>query len=75
MPEAVTLTGRRVRLEPLALSHVAALVLAASESRDSSAHARAVDGSVRDTAYYSITAPEWPAVRAALTARVNGSAR
>jgi RimJ/RimL family protein N-acetyltransferase len=39
------------------------------------AHARAVDGSVRDTAYYSITAPEWPAVRAALTARVNGSAR
>lgn len=34
------------------------------------AHARAVDGSVRDTAYYSITAAEWPGVRAALTARI-----
>jgi N-acetyltransferase len=37
------------------------------------AHSPAVDGSVRDTAYYSITAPEWPAVRAVLTARVNDS--
>jgi RimJ/RimL family protein N-acetyltransferase len=35
------------------------------------AHARAVDGSVRDTAYYSIVAAEWPAVRAALKARVS----
>jgi RimJ/RimL family protein N-acetyltransferase len=34
------------------------------------AHARAVDGSVRDTAYYSIVAAEWPDVRAALKARV-----
>jgi hypothetical protein len=34
------------------------------------AHARAVDGSVRDTAYYSIIRPEWPGVRAALTARL-----
>ena len=33
------------------------------------AHARAVDGSVRDTAYYSIVAAEWPDVRAALAAR------
>lgn len=33
------------------------------------AHARAVDGSVRDTAYYSITTAEWPGIRAALTAR------
>ena len=30
------------------------------------AHARASDGSVRDTAVYSITAPEWPAVRSHL---------
>jgi N-acetyltransferase len=36
------------------------------------AHARAVDGSVRDTAYYSIVAAEWPNVRAALKARVSG---
>lgn len=35
------------------------------------AHARAVDGSVRDTAYYSIVADEWPDVCAALKARVN----
>jgi N-acetyltransferase len=35
------------------------------------AHARAVDGSVRDSAYYSIVAAEWPAVRAALQARVS----
>jgi N-acetyltransferase len=34
------------------------------------AHARAVDGSVRDTAYYSIVAAEWPAVSATLQARV-----
>jgi RimJ/RimL family protein N-acetyltransferase len=33
------------------------------------AHARAVDGSVRDTAYYSIVADEWPDVRSALEAR------
>jgi N-acetyltransferase len=30
------------------------------------AHSRAADGSVRDTAVYSIIAPEWPAVRAHL---------
>ena len=39
------------------------------------AHARAVDGSVRDTAYYSVIASEWPAARAALEARVSGGAR
>jgi N-acetyltransferase len=36
------------------------------------AHARAVDGSVRDTAYYSIVAAEWPDVCSALKARVAG---
>ncbi len=30
------------------------------------AHARAPDGSLRDTTVYSITAPEWPAVRSHL---------
>ena len=30
------------------------------------AHSRASDGSVRDTAVYSITAPEWPAIRSHL---------
>ncbi|MEY4750887.1 MAG: hypothetical protein RIQ60_3101 [Pseudomonadota bacterium] len=30
------------------------------------AHQRAADGSLRDTAVYSITAPEWPAVRSHL---------
>jgi RimJ/RimL family protein N-acetyltransferase len=39
------------------------------------AHARAVDGTVRDTAYYSITAAEWPGVRAALTARTTALPR
>jgi RimJ/RimL family protein N-acetyltransferase len=29
-------------------------------------HSRAVDGSLRDAAVYSITAPEWPAVRSHL---------
>ena len=38
------------------------------------AHARTVDGSVRDTAYYSIVAAEWPDVRAVLSTRVNGLA-
>ncbi|MFI2644438.1 GNAT family N-acetyltransferase [Streptomyces sp. NPDC018610] len=32
------------------------------------AHARAVDGSVRDTAYYSILSEEWPGVRERLHA-------
>ncbi len=36
------------------------------------AHARALDGAVRDTAYYSIVAAEWPQTRAMLQARVNG---
>jgi N-acetyltransferase len=35
------------------------------------AHARAVDGSVRDSAYYSIVATEWPGVSAALKARLS----
>jgi N-acetyltransferase len=35
------------------------------------AHARAVDGAVRDSAYYSILADEWPAVRDALKARAS----
>ena len=30
------------------------------------AHGRAADGSLRDTAVYSITAAEWPTVRAHL---------
>ncbi|MFF4416111.1 GNAT family N-acetyltransferase [Streptosporangium sp. NPDC001559] len=35
------------------------------------AHARAVDGTVRDTAYYSIIAEEWPAVRSSLRERLD----
>jgi RimJ/RimL family protein N-acetyltransferase len=35
------------------------------------AHTRAVDGSVRDTAYYSIVTAEWPAVYTALKTRLN----
>lgn len=34
------------------------------------AHARAVDGSVRDTAYYSVLAEEWPGARTLLEARL-----
>jgi RimJ/RimL family protein N-acetyltransferase len=34
------------------------------------AHMTAGDGGVRDTAYYSITRPEWPAVRNRLAGRV-----
>jgi N-acetyltransferase len=34
------------------------------------AHTVAADGTVRDSAYYSITAPEWPAVRAGLLGRL-----
>jgi RimJ/RimL family protein N-acetyltransferase len=34
------------------------------------AHTRAVDGTVRDSAYYSVLAEEWPGVRAALKARL-----
>ena len=33
-------------------------------------HTMAVDGSLRDSAYYSIVAEEWPVVQAALTARL-----
>jgi len=34
------------------------------------AHTMATDGTVRDSAYFSIVAAEWPAVRAGLTARL-----
>jgi RimJ/RimL family protein N-acetyltransferase len=34
------------------------------------AHMTAADGGVRDTAYYSITRPEWPAVRDRLATRL-----
>lgn len=34
MPPAVTLEGRRVRLEPLSIGHVSALVQAATQARD-----------------------------------------
>jgi RimJ/RimL family protein N-acetyltransferase len=34
------------------------------------AHMPAVDGTIRDSAYFSITADEWPAVRAGLEARL-----
>lgn len=34
------------------------------------AHSPASDGTVRDTAYYSVLAPEWPEVRAALQGRL-----
>jgi RimJ/RimL family protein N-acetyltransferase len=34
------------------------------------AHSPATDGTVRDTAYYSITAAEWPDVRAGLQERL-----
>jgi N-acetyltransferase len=34
------------------------------------AHVPATDGTARDTAYYSVTAPEWPAVREALQGRL-----
>ena len=35
-------------------------------------HARTRDGALRDTCVYSVTAPEWPAVRAELEARLAG---
>ncbi|MFF0573305.1 GNAT family N-acetyltransferase [Streptosporangium saharense] len=35
------------------------------------AHARAVDGTVRNTAYYSILTEEWPEVRSSLRERLN----
>lgn len=35
------------------------------------AHARAVDGTVRDSAYYSVLAEEWPQIRARLKARLS----
>jgi RimJ/RimL family protein N-acetyltransferase len=34
------------------------------------AHVRAVDGTIRDSAYYSIVAVEWPSVRDRLQARL-----
>lgn len=37
------------------------------------AHAAASDGTIRDTAYYSVTADEWPAVREALQRRLDGA--
>ena len=38
-------------------------------------HRRMPDGSLRDTVVYSVTAPEWPAVRNGLRARLAGGRR
>ncbi|GHF50622.1 aminoglycoside 6'-N-acetyltransferase [Deinococcus metalli] len=38
------------------------------------AHMRRPDGSMRDTVMYSITAPEWPAVKAGMDARISSGA-
>lgn len=35
------------------------------------AHAPSIDGTIRDTAYYSVTADEWPDVRKGLEARLD----
>jgi RimJ/RimL family protein N-acetyltransferase len=39
------------------------------------AHMPATDGTVRDTAYYSLLRAEWPEVRAALTGRLSAAGR
>jgi RimJ/RimL family protein N-acetyltransferase len=44
VPEAITLRGRHVQLEPLALEHVAALVQAASEDRSTYGYTHVPDG-------------------------------
>ncbi len=38
-------------------------------------HTRLSDGYLRDTVYYSIIAPEWPAAKEALEARLEGKAK
>jgi len=35
------------------------------------AHQRSADGTLRDTAVYSITAPEWPVIRSHLQWQMN----
>jgi hypothetical protein len=68
--ETPTLVSTDVTLRPLALDDVAALAAAAAESRE---HYRLSivpdglrDGGVRNSAYYSIVAAEWPVVKARL---------
>lgn len=60
---AVTLTGRAVRLEPLAMHHVDALVAAASESRAPYAYAMVPDGRDAMEAYVAAALRERQAGR------------
>lgn len=53
MPEALTLEGRYVRLEPLSETHVESLVVAASEDRSTYQWSTAPDGPAETAAYVS----------------------
>lgn len=81
-PEPVVLAGHGVVLEPLSPAHAGDLLAAAQDSRAAIArlgghhdgtlrHDRLrPDGSVRDSACFSVLAVEWPQVRAGLRARL-----
>lgn len=78
-PEPVVLAGHGVTLEPLTLDHVPDLLAAAEDPqvwrwlpvrRPTTPEQMRADGSVRDSAYFSVLAAEWPAVRAGLDSRL-----
>lgn len=54
-------------------SHQAILRLGATFEGTLRAFRKAADGSIADADYFSVTAPEWPAVRAGLEARLTGA--
>lgn len=71
-PERCTLETAQVRLEPISVDHAAALEAAARERLGARKdgvirhHALHRDGTVRDTVMYSLSAGEWPEVKAQL---------
>ena len=54
-------------------SHQAILRLGATFEGTLRAFRKAADGTIADADYFSVTAPEWPAVRAGLEARLTGA--
>ena len=64
------LKGSLVRLEPLAAAHVPGARFEGVLRNWSPSHVPGEEGRLRDSAMFSVTDAEWPAMKSALSARI-----